>query len=163
MPPRRTPTAEDARDAADRLLRAMQADDDIFDALDDIGPLHPKNNTFPGELFLALAAQALAEGGVSPAQPIGEAGLIETHLPECEFKGRDNHKIRYAILAAAAIHGGVQPDLLEEVVYWATDDFWSYAGLAAVVWIRAVAVSREIPLDELCRRLRARGPQAGGR
>jgi len=47
----------------------------------------------------------------------------------------------------------VEIDLLSEVVYWGTDDFWSYAGLAAVAWIRAVA-ERGLPLEELCRRLR---------
>ena len=104
----------------------------------------------------------MAEGGVSPATPISEAGLIEAHLPECEFRGRDNHKIRYALLAAAAIHGGVEVDLLDEVVDWATDDFWSYAGFAAVAWIRAVVESRGMALDELSRRLRAQDPRPGG-
>jgi hypothetical protein len=103
------------------LLLALEAGTDIFDALDDIRPVHPSNNTFPGEVFLHLAARAMAEGGVSSATPISEAGLIEAHLPECEFRGRDNHKIRYALLAAAAIHAGVEVDLLDEVVDWATD------------------------------------------
>jgi hypothetical protein len=76
-------------------------------------------------------------------------------------RGRDNHKIRYALLAAAAIHGGVEVDLLDEVVAWATDDFWGYAGFAAVAWIRAVAASRGMALDELSRRLRAQGPRPG--
>jgi hypothetical protein len=124
--------------------------------LDDIRPLHPKNNTFPGEVFLRLAADALAAGAVSRVSPIDAEGLVEAHLPECEFRGRDNHKIRYSVIAAAALHGGVEVDLLEEVAYWGTDDFWSYAGLAAVAWVRAVAAAREIPLQELCRRLRER-------
>ena len=55
----------------------------------------------------------------------------------------------------------VEVDLLDEVVHWATDDFWSYAGLAAVAWIRAVAASRGMALYELCRRLRAQAPRPG--
>ena len=111
-------------------------------------------------MFVALAADALAEGGVSRDRPISEEGLVERYLPECRFRGRDNRKIRYAVMAAAAVHGGVELDLLEEVAYWATDDFWSYAGLAAVAWARAVADQRGIALTDLCTRLRARASAA---
>jgi hypothetical protein len=34
--------------------------------------------------------------------------------------------------AAAALHGGTEPDLLEEVAWWQTDAFWQYALFAAV-------------------------------
>ena len=152
---RSRPTPEQARQAVESLLGALETGGDVFDALDDIRPLHPKNNTFPGEVFLGLAADALAEGGVDRRNPIDAEGLVRAHLPECDFRGRDNRKIRYAIMAAAAIHGGVEVDLLEEVAYWASDDFWSYAGLAAVAWLRAVAAARDIPLDQLCRRAQA--------
>jgi hypothetical protein len=57
--PRRVPTPREAGEAIDRLLATVEAGADIFDALDDIAALHPKNNTFPGEAFLALAADAL--------------------------------------------------------------------------------------------------------
>ena len=153
--PRRRPTPEEADQAVDRLLAALEADGDIFDAMDEIRPLHPKDNTFPGEVFMRLAAQALAEGGVVPDRPIPEEGLIDRYLPECSFRGRDNRKIRYCVLAVAATHAGVEVDLLAEVAYWATDDYWSYAGLAAVAWIRAVADQRNLAMAELCRRLRA--------
>lgn len=152
--PRHRPTPEEAAQAVELLLNALESDADIFDAFDRIRPLHPKDNTFPGEVFVRLAAKALAEGGVSPSDPISEDGLVERHLPEAAFRGRQNHKIRYAVLVAAATHAGVEVDLLEEVAYWGTDDFWSYAGLAAVAWIRAVSAARGIPVAELCRRLR---------
>ena len=45
------------------------------------------------------------------------------------------------MLAAAAIHGGTEPGLLEEVAWWQADDFWQYALFAAVAYIRA-ATSR---------------------
>jgi hypothetical protein len=32
----------------------------------------------------------------------------------------------------AATHGGVEVDLLDEVVHRATDDFWSYASFACI-------------------------------
>jgi hypothetical protein len=31
---------------------------------------------------------------------------------ECEFKGRQNGKIRFAILASASLRGGIEADLL---------------------------------------------------
>ena len=46
------------------------------------------------------------------------------------------------MLAAAALHGGTEPDLLDEVAWWQTDDFWQYALFAAVAYIRAAAASR---------------------
>ena len=160
MSPRHKPTDEEARQAVEVLLEAVETGGDIFDALDEVGPLHPKDNTFPGEVFVALAADALAEGGVSRDRPVSEEGLVKRYLPECQFRGRDNRKIRYVVMAAAAVHGGVELDLLEEVAYWATDDFWSYAGLAAVAWARAVADQRNIPLTNLCTHLRARASTA---
>jgi hypothetical protein len=152
--PKHRPTPQDAAQAVELLLDALATGSDIFDTLDQIRPLHPKNNTFPGEVFMRLAAQALAEGDISPVSPISQEGLIDKHLPEAAFRGRQNQKIRYAVLAAAATHAGVEVDLLEEVVYWDSDDFWSYAALAAVAWIRAVADDRGLALAELVRRLR---------
>ncbi len=156
MSPRHKPTEEEAGQAVEVLLGAIEASEDIFDALHEVRRLHPKDNTFPGEVFIALAADALAAGGVSRDRPVSEEGLVERYLPECEFRGRDNRKIRYAVMAAAAVQGGVELDLLEGVAYWATDDFWSYAGLAAVAWARAVADQRGMALADLCSRLRAR-------
>jgi hypothetical protein len=102
-----------------------------------------------------LAAGALCLGGVGADRPMPEEGLVARYLPECRFKGRDNRKIRYAMLAAAATHGGVGVDLLEEVAYWETDDFWSYAACAAIAWIRGVADQWGLELAELCRQLQS--------
>lgn len=151
---RQRPTPQQADEAIETLLNAVAADSDIFDALDAIRPLHPKNDTFPGEVFMRLAARALSVGGVSPTTPISEEGLVEHFLPEASFRGRNNQKIRYAVLAAAATQAGVEVDLLDEVVNWATDDFWSYAALAATAWIRATAHTRNVPLPEFVERLR---------
>lgn len=138
------------------LLGAIEAGRDIFEALDEIRPLHPRNNTFPGEVFMRVAADALRLGEVNPERPIPSEGLMGRYLPERQFRGRDNRKIRYAVLAVAATHAGVEVDLLEEVAYWESDDFWSYAGFAAIAWIRAVSDQRGLALDELCHRLRQR-------
>lgn len=60
-------------------------------------------------------------------------------LPECEFRGRQNAKIQFTILAAASHRGGVEPDLLGEASWWQADDFWHYVLCAAVALIRACA------------------------
>jgi hypothetical protein len=154
--PGQVPTKEDALGVVDLLLTALESGNDVLDALDAIGPLHPKDNTFPGEIFIRLAADALLEGGVDRSNPISQEEIPSTYLPECEFRGRNNQKVRFALLAAAATHAGVEVDLLDEVTYWGSDDFWRYAGLAAVAWIRAVADQSSISLPELCARLRPR-------
>jgi len=136
-------------------LGAVETDGDIHGALDQVRLLHPKDNTFPGEVFMRLAAEALGLGGVSAERPLSSEGLVERYLPECGFRGKDASKLRYALLAAAATHGGVEVELLDEVAYWGTDDFWSYAGLGAVAWARAVADERGLPLAELCQQLQA--------
>ena len=157
MAVKRRPSPDDARAAVALLLAAVETGD-IYDALDQVRPLHPKDNTFPGEVFMRVAAEALGLGGVSAERPLSSEGLVERYLPECRFRGRDGSKLRYALLAAAATHGGVEVELLDEVAYWGTDDFWSYAGLAAVAWARAVADQRGLPLAELCQQLQARYP-----
>jgi hypothetical protein len=50
-------------------------------------------------------------------------GIPDRFLPECICDGRDKRKVRFAVLAVVALHGGAEPDLLEEVVWWQTDDF----------------------------------------
>jgi len=67
----------------------------------------------------------------SRADPLPLEGPRERFLPEAAFRGRQNAKLQYAVLAAAAVHGGTEPDLLEEVAYWQADDSWQYAAYAA--------------------------------
>jgi hypothetical protein len=50
--------------------------------------------------------------------------------------------------AAAALHGGTEPDLLDEVARWQTDDFWQYALFAAVAYIRATASRAGVPVRQ---------------
>ena len=76
-------------------------------------------------------------------------------MPECEFKGGANRKFRYAVFLPPVVHGGVKPDLLDEVVWWQTDDFWHYALEAAAMWIRACAERLDIPVGLLCQRIAA--------
>jgi hypothetical protein len=36
-------------------------------------------------------------------------GMRARFLPECAFRGRQHQKLQFAILAAAALHGGTKP------------------------------------------------------
>ncbi len=86
----------------------------------------------------------------SRAEPLPLERLRERYLPECAFRGRQNAKLPYAVLAAAAVHGGTEPDLLEEVACWQADDFWQYAMYAAVACIRATASRAGVPVRQAC-------------
>jgi hypothetical protein len=156
MPARKRPTPQDAVTVRRILLDGLARDADIFDLVSELAPLHPRNNTFPGEVFVHLAADALDWCGASRAEPVALEGLPERFLPECTFRGRQNNKLRYAVLAAAALHGGTEPDLLEEVAWWQTDDFWQYALFAAVAYIRASASRAGVPVPQACRDLAQR-------
>jgi hypothetical protein len=127
MPARKRPTPEDTVTARQTLLDGLARNADIFQLLTELAPLHPRDNTFPGEVFLRVAADALDWCGASRADPLPLEGLRERFLPETTFRGRQNSKLQYAVLAAAALHGGTEPDLLDEVAWWQTDDFWQYA------------------------------------
>ena len=105
-------------------------------------------------MFLRLAADALDWCGARRADPLPLEGLRERFLPERAFRGRQNSKFQYAVLAAAALHGGTEPDLLDEVAWWQADDFWQYALFAAVAYIRAAASRVGVPVRQTCQDLR---------
>ena len=149
-------TEEDGREAIRRLLVGVAADQDVFELSADVVDLHPKNDTFPGEVYMRLASEVVADTAAAGAGPIGYAGLRERHLAEYEFRGKENRKFQYAVLCSAAVAGGLEPDLLDEVSWWRTDDFWRYALLAAVALIRAAAQQRGIPVAVVVAELAAR-------
>ena len=88
---------------------------------------------------MRLSADALEVAGAGQDDPIPYAGLREKYLGERKFQGRENRKIQFAVLTSASARGGIQPDLLDEMAWWQTDDFWWYALAAAVAVIRACA------------------------
>ena len=153
MPGKKRPSPEDAATARRALLGGLARDADIFEVLSKLAPLHPRNDTFPGEVFLHLASDALQWCGASRAEPLPLEGLRERFLPEAAFRGRQNAKLQYAVLAAAAVHGGTEPDLLDEVASWQADDFWQYAMYAATAYIRAAASRAGVPVRQACQDL----------
>jgi hypothetical protein len=149
----RRPTEDDRLEAIRRLLSGLAGGADVHELTAFIADLHPKNNTFPGEVFMGLAADALEVAGATREKPITYEGLRETYLPECEFRGRENRKVQYAILTSAAVRGGLEPDLLDEVVWWQNDDYWRYALYATVAIIRASAERQGVSVVRLVEQL----------
>jgi hypothetical protein len=94
----------------------------------------------------------------SRSEPLALEGMRERLLPELAFRGRQNKKLQFAILAAAALRGGTEPDLLDEVAGWQTDDFWQYALYAAAAYIRAAAGRVGVPVLQVWQEL----PQRDG-
>lgn len=149
--------------AEDRLVAIRTALHGIADHADplDVAPalaaLHPKNDTFPGEVLLALAADALDEAGASREHPVSYEGLRERYLPEIEFRGRvEHHKSHYALQAAAMMRGGVEPDLLGEVTWWSSDDLWLWSLYALIIYLRVAAERTATPIQAVCEALATR-------
>jgi hypothetical protein len=147
------PTEQDAAEAKRIVLTGLARGDDVPDLATLLYPLHPKNNTFPGEVLLGLGADALEITGASREQPLAYEGIRDRFLPECEFRGRDNRKLQYALLAVGALRGGIELDLLDEVIWWQTDDFWYYALCACVAWTRAATDRAGLSIKDACERL----------
>ncbi len=153
MMARRRVTDEDRIEARRLLLTWLAGDnDDIHELTFAAFELHVEYNTFPGEEFMGLAADALDVAGVDRTDPIAYESLLVDHLPEVDFKGKQYRKIRFAVMSSAGLRGGLAPDLLGEVAYW-NDDYWRYALLAAVALIRASAAKAGYQVGQLCHQL----------
>ena len=94
MPARKRPTPEDAATARRILLDGLARNADVFQLVSELAPLHPRDNTFPGEVFLHLAADALDWCRATRADPLPLEGLRERFLPERAFRGRQNSKFQ---------------------------------------------------------------------
>ncbi|HEY5987502.1 MAG TPA: hypothetical protein VIV12_14180 [Streptosporangiaceae bacterium] len=63
---RKCPTDQDGAEAIRRLLSGLVRGDDVFDIAAAIEELRPRHNTFPGEVFMRLSADALDCGCCDP-------------------------------------------------------------------------------------------------
>lgn len=59
---------------------------------------------------------------------------------------RAEAQVRHLAIGASRV--GIDPDLLDEITWWRTDDFWLYALAAAVAIIRACSDKRSTPIGE---------------
>ena len=156
MTPRKGPTAEDWSEAIRIALAGIAAGADPLDLVGHLEPLHPKNNTFPGEVLLELAADALDLSGASRERPVDYEGIRERYLPELEFHGKTQHRrSHYALGAAAMIRAGIKPALLDEVIWWHTDDLFVWSLYALIIYVRVAAERTGEPAAAVCEQLAA--------
>ncbi len=81
---------------------------------------------------------------------------------EKQLAGRHLREGGIAMSGLSSSRGGTEPDLLDEVAWWQTDDFWQYALYAAVAYIRAAASRAGAPVRRVCQELAQRdGPRPG--
>lgn len=150
-----SPTDDDRVEALRRFFVGLVQGYDANKLVDQIADLHVRNNTFPGEIFMELAADALEAASTDWQRRVDYTDLLSTYLPEAKFKGKERRRIQYAVLTAFAVHGGLEPDLLDEVAYW-IEQYWQYALFAAVAIVRACAERSGTPLEEFMADLAAR-------
>jgi hypothetical protein len=153
MAGRRRPTDDDRRAVIEIALSGLARGDDLDDIAARLAPLHPRHNTFPGEVLLDLAADAIGVSGATRQSPLKFEGIRERYLPEAfaHTKAR-YHKSKFALRAAAMLHGGVDPGLLDEVQWWRSDDLCYWSLEAVAVYVRAADRITE-PVETVCRRI----------
>jgi hypothetical protein len=157
MTPAKRPTSEDRVQATRVALSGIATGADLGDLRFELYALHPKNNTFPGEVFLELAADAIEEAAASREQPIEFEEIRERYLPECTAHTKAQHQhSKYALRAAAMIRAGVDPGLLDEVIWWQSDDLWVWALDALAIYVRVAADRTGLPTASICERLARR-------
>jgi hypothetical protein len=144
-------------------LSGLAGATELGDIALQLAPLHPRHDTFPAEVLLDLAADAVEESGASREEPIEFAGIRKRHLPEGVAHTKAQHyKSEYALRAAAMVRAGVDPGLLDEVVWWQTDDLWYWSLEALVAYVRAAADRQRTSVAEICERIaRSHGVELG--
>lgn len=151
------PSDEDRREAIRIALSGLGSGHDLGAIGRLIEPLHPSHNTFPGEVFLELAADAIEIAGASRHHPIAMEELAKRFLPDRRSASKEHRfKLDFSLRAGAMIRGGVQPDLLEDAAWWRADDLWVWALEALHVYVQVAAEWTGVTPAEICSQLAAR-------
>ena len=151
---RRSPTDNDRHQAIAIALDGLSHSDELGDIAARLAPLHPRHNTFPAEVLVDLAADAIMFSGASRQRPIEFEGIRERYLPDAIAQTKaEHHKSKFALRAAAMLHGGVDPGLLDEVQWWRTDDLWYWSLEALAAYVRAAADRTGQSVESVCRRV----------
>jgi hypothetical protein len=105
-------------------------------------------------VLLDLAADAIGVAGASRHTPIQFEGIRDRYLPDSMAHTKaEHHKSKFALRAAAMLHGGVDPGLLDEVQWRQTDDLWYWSLEALGAYVHAAADRTEQPVVSICHQL----------
>lgn len=130
---------------------------ELGDIASQIGPLHPRHNTFPAEVFLEVAADAIEISGASRQHPIEMEDIAKRFLPDRRSRSKTHRfKLDFALRAGAMTRAGIQPDLLEDAAWWRADDVWVWALEALQIYVNAAADRTGLTTAEICSQLAAR-------
>jgi hypothetical protein len=73
-------------------LSGISGDLELGELAAQLTPLHPKNNTFPGEVLLELAADAIEEAGATRERPLEFESIRKGHRPEDRARTKAQHQ-----------------------------------------------------------------------
>ena len=152
MAPTKQPTTEDRSEAVRIALAGLASREAPEELLAKLEALHIPRHTFPAEELLELASDAIDVSGATPADPVDLERIRERFLSDFPFSGKTQHyKSKYAISAAAMIHGGVYPDLVDDAAWWEADDLWRYSFFALLLFVRVAAERTGRSVEDVAR------------
>lgn len=152
----RVPHDELHRQAQLAALAGMLRGEDLDDLTAHVALSEVSRWFTPDVAILELAVTALELATPAGTDRLVYEGLRERYLPEVQFRGRNEHRSsQYALYAAAAMRGGVEPDLLNDAGWWQTR-LWTYAVFALLIYSRAAAERNETTVEEIARDIAAR-------
>ncbi len=135
------------------LSGLASGNDDAFELMLSVRPYDVRSHFTPDVALLEVAAAALGLACPPGSERLEYEGLTDRYLADLMLDGRTvRHRTRYAIYAAACMHGGLNPDLLMEAGGW-DPRLWTYAVSAVVLYSRAAADRLGVPRSEVASRV----------
>lgn len=110
-----------------------------------------QTKTFTPDLaVLEVGVAALDLAQIDRTAPIHKAELISEHLTEINFRNQRalQERTTYALNAVAALRGGLELDVLEDMYWWRTRDIVEYAVIAATAYVRGCAHRQALPVAQ---------------
>ncbi len=151
-------TPEALHDQAQRaLLDGLRRGDDLDELERAVRRSKAKGFT-PDVAVLEVGVAAMDLAEVDRSTPIAKADLISLHLSEIDFRNQRalQERTTYALNIIAAMRGGLEPDILEDMYWWRIRDIVEYAVIAATAYVRACAQRRQQPIQQFIDNLQVR-------
>jgi hypothetical protein len=139
------------------LLDGLRRGDDLDELERAVRRSKAKGFT-PDVAVLQVGVAAMDLADVDRNTPIAKADLVTLHLSELDFRNQRalQERTTYALNIIAAMRGGLEPDILEDMYWWRTRDIVEYAVIAATAYVRACAQRRQQPIQQFIDDLQVR-------